>query len=212
MRLILARHGNTFGPGDTPVWVGASEDYDLVESGLEQSRAIGRALLAAGVAPRRIIAGPLKRTCVGARLAAEACGFAGEIEIDDRLREIDYGTWGGRTDAEIIAQWGADALADWRDRSIAPSDAGWSPAPETIRANARAMIAALEAGAEAGGDALVVTSNGVLKYFHALLAPDTEPGGAKTGTGRMSAARLGPDGYTLLFWNALPEDATERLK
>ena len=33
MRLILARHGNTFEAGETPVWVGAREDLPLTARG-----------------------------------------------------------------------------------------------------------------------------------------------------------------------------------
>ena len=57
MRLILARHGNTFGPGDTPVWVGAREDLPLTDKGRVQSIQFGLALKEAGITPARIIAG-----------------------------------------------------------------------------------------------------------------------------------------------------------
>ncbi len=39
--LIIARHGNTFGPEDTPTRVGAHTDLPLVKSGQEQARKIG---------------------------------------------------------------------------------------------------------------------------------------------------------------------------
>ena len=205
MLLILARHGNTFGPDDTPVWVGANEDLDLVEKGLEQSREIGRGLVAAGVVPDRILAGPLKRTRTGAALAAEQCGFSGEIEIDERLREIDYGVWGGKSDAEIAERWSADAIEAWRERSIVPAGAGWSPSPEALKANARAVYDA--ATRDRGHDTavLIVTSNGILRYFHALLAGDTaRPEDAKVKTGRLGAARISQAGADLLLWNAEP--------
>ena len=51
MKVVLARHGNTFGPGDTPVWVGAREDYPLVEKGREQSTAIGTYLNRHSIVP-----------------------------------------------------------------------------------------------------------------------------------------------------------------
>ena len=49
--LIIARHGNTFGPEDTPTRVGARTDVPLVGSGLEQGRALGRWLKAQGLRP-----------------------------------------------------------------------------------------------------------------------------------------------------------------
>lgn len=205
MLLILARHGNTFGPDDTPVWVGANEDLDLVEKGLEQSREIGRGLVAAGVVPDRILAGPLKRTRTGAALAAEQCGFSGEIEIDERLREIDYGVWGGKSDAEIAERWSADAIEAWRERSIVPAGAGWSPSPEALKANARAVYDAATRDRGPDTAVLIVTSNGILRYFHALLARDTaRPEDAKVKTGRLGAARISQAGAELLLWNAEP--------
>ena len=96
-RILLARHGNTFGPGDTPVWVGAKEDLPLVESGEAQARALGEALAEAGLTPSRIICGPLKRTRRAAGVVAELTGYSGSETIDERLKEIDYGSWGGKS-------------------------------------------------------------------------------------------------------------------
>jgi probable phosphoglycerate mutase len=212
MLLILARHGNTFGPDNTPVWVGANEDLELVEKGLEQSREIGRGLVAAGIVPDRILAGPLKRTRTGAALAAERCGFSGEIEIEERLREIDYGVWGGKSDAEIAERWGADAIEAWRERSVVPAGAGWSPSPETLKANARAVYDTATRDRSAGTAVLIVTSNGILRYFHALLAgADARPEDAKVKTGRLGAARINEAGPELLLWNAEPSALKDAL-
>jgi len=212
MLLVLARHGNTFGPGDTPVWVGANEDLPLVDKGLEQSRAIGEALRQLGHLPDRIIAGPLKRTRIGAQLAGEVCGFSGEIEIDERLKEIDYGVWGGRSDADIIDQWGETAITNWRDKSIPPSGAGWTPTPETLRANARAVFDSATRDRAEDTLVLILTSNGVLRYFHTLLFGDTAPvEEAKVKTGHMAAARIQAGAITPLAWNAKPEAFVETL-
>lgn len=205
MLLILARHGNTFGPEDTPVWVGANEDLPLVETGLEQSREIGRAIRDAGLVLDRILAGPLKRTRTGARLAAEKCGFTGEVEIDDRLKEVDYGVWGGKSDAEVEESWGAGAIEAWRERSIPPEGAGWSPSPATIRANVRAVLASVTRDLSQDTVVLIVTSNGILRYFHELLADDgAQPAAAKVKTGRLCGAEIEPGQTRLLFWNIVP--------
>ena len=211
MLLILARHGNTFAPGDTPVWVGAREDLALVEMGLDQSRAIGAALARASITPTRVLAGPLKRTRTGAKLAADQCGFTGDIEIDERLREIDYGVWGGKSDAEIQARWGAEAIEAWRERSVAPEGAGWAPTVAALQANARAVFNEAVSVQDQDAAVLIVTSNGVLRYFHALLAPEGAPGAAKVKTGHMGAARVTLAGAALLCWNASPESFEEHL-
>lgn len=205
MRLILARHGNTFGPGETPVWVGAREDLALTQQGRIQSLQFGLALKEAGIVPARIIAGPLQRTASGAELAAAECGFTGKIEIDTRLREIDYGRWGGRSDAQIAAEWSEQAIEDWRERSIVPAGVGWSPAPGTIAQNARDVLTDITGAARADDTVLLVSSNGILRYFHPLLGESPErPGDAKMRTGHWSIAIADVSGWQLHTWNAPP--------
>jgi broad specificity phosphatase PhoE len=205
MRLILARHGNTFGPGDIPVWVGAAEDLPLTDKGRVQSVQFGLALKEAGITPARIIAGPLQRTANGAELAAAECGFDGEIEIDTRLREIDYGRWGGRSDVEIAAEWGEKAIEDWRERSIIPAGAGWSPAPEAIAANAQAILQDITAAAASADTVLLISSNGILRYFYPLLGGDPgRPEESKMRTGHWSIAAHHESGWRLDAWNVLP--------
>ncbi|EAP90033.1 hypothetical protein OA2633_07464 [Oceanicaulis sp. HTCC2633] len=213
MLLILARHGNTFGPEDTPVWVGANEDLPLVEKGLEQSRAMGEALRSLNQLPDRILAGPLKRTRHGARLVGEVCGFTGEVEIDERLKEIDYGVWGGKTDAEITESWGESAIADWRDRSIPPTGAGWSPTVETLKSNARSVLDSVSRDRSEDTVVFILTSNGVLRYFHELLAGQDAPTeDAKVKTGHMVAVRITADSRELLGWNLSPDAFVEALR
>lgn len=207
MLLILARHGNTFAPGDTPVWVGANEDLNLVEKGLEQSRAIGRAIGRAGIIPDRVLAGPLKRTRIGAELAMEHCGFSGEIEIDQRLKEIDYGIWGGKSDLEIAETWGEAAIHDWRERSIPPAGAGWTPTPDQLASNVRSVLDNVTRDRGEDVAVLIVTSNGILRYFHTLLAGAyAAPEEAKVKTGHMCAVRISSDGIKLTAWNHSPDE------
>lgn len=197
-RLILARHGNTFGPGDRIVWVGAKEDLPLVDKGEAQARDLARALQASGVKLDRIVTGPLRRTRRAAEIVADIVTFIGPIEIDERLKEIDYGPWGGKTDEEIAAAFGEAALAGWRDRHEVPGGAGWSPTPATLRANALAVLNDVR---RSSGTVLVVTSNGILRFFHAALGFD---GDAKVKTGHAGAADLTPAGDTPRFWNLDP--------
>ncbi|MCR9267551.1 MAG: histidine phosphatase family protein, partial [Alphaproteobacteria bacterium] len=139
-RILLARHGNTFGPGDTPVWVGAKEDLPLVESGEAQARALGEALAEAGLTPSRIICGPLKRTRRAAGIVAELTGYSGSETIDERLKEIDYGSWGGKSNDEIIAEFGQEALDCWDKQHRRPPGADWSPSEAELEANALAAM------------------------------------------------------------------------
>lgn len=53
--LIIARHGNTFGPDDTPTRVGARTDLPLVESGIQQARLLGTHLRALGLDRKSVV-------------------------------------------------------------------------------------------------------------------------------------------------------------
>ena len=85
----------------------------LVESGEAQARALGEALAASGLTPGRIVCGPLKRTRRAADIVAGLTGFAGTPEIDERLKEIDYGQRAG-TAAELQRLLNRDDAASRR--------------------------------------------------------------------------------------------------
>jgi broad specificity phosphatase PhoE len=103
-RLVAVRHGAT-------AWSGAlrhtgRSDLDLEPEGREQAEEVGRRL--AGHRFARVLVSPLVRARHTSRLA----GFPG-AEVDEDLREWDYGAYEGRTTAEIQAQRPGWSL--WRD-------------------------------------------------------------------------------------------------
>lgn len=213
-RLLLARHGNTFGPGDTPVMVGARSDLPLVERGEGQARALGEALRLAGVDPHRVYAGPLRRTADFARIALAAAGADRPVMLDERLREIDYGPWEGKTDAEVEAAHGGAVLVAWRERSEWPAAAGWSPDEASLQARVLAFAEEAVAGLPPEDTVLVVSSNGVLRYFLKLIpgafAAAVAEGTAKVGTGKLCLLTHDEaDGWSLVFWNRDPGELVE---
>ena len=175
--LIIARHGNTFRPGETPTRVGAHTDLPLVEE--ERARGIGRYLrLVKGSVPTRIIAAPLQRTMRTAQLAAEELGNPAPVEADARFVEVDYGPDENKTEPEVMARLGreaagagaaalsaeelealgAQAIELWNTQAIAP--AGW-------RVDVPGIIAAwqqLAAEVAEGETLLCVSSNGVIRF------------------------------------------------
>jgi len=201
--LLLARHGNTFGPGDKIVWVGAKEDLPLVKSGDAQAAALGEALREQSISPARLVSGPLKRTRRAADIVKAITMSDADIAIDSRLTEIDYGKWGGRTDDEITHTFGPDAIPNWREHHKRPDNAGWSPDDQTLKSNA---LGVLEDMATGELPALVITSNGILRYFHAVIGFN---GDAKVKTGHVCAARKTAEGWTPLIWNVHPDSLPE---
>ena len=178
--LIIARHGNTFRPGETPTRVGARTDLPLTEE--DRARGIGRYLLAGGIKPTRILAAPLLRTRRTAELAAQELGLApGLVQSDSRLTEIDYGPDENKTEQEVALRLGRVAAVEagqdpatlspgqledlgsqviklWNARAVAPN--GWLVDPQMLM-NMWREIASEIAENET---LLCVSSNGIIRF------------------------------------------------
>jgi probable phosphoglycerate mutase len=202
--LILARHGNTFEAGEEARWVGARSDLPLTAKGREQAAAIGAALREAGLIPARTLAGPLKRTRETATIALDAAGASrDQIEIDERLREIDYGAWEGRSSAEIRQAGDGDAELDaWESEGAWPVGAGWPLSREIYLRN---LLAVVDSVRMDRAPTLVVSSNGLFRLLACAIAGN---GCArKMGTGRLALLSLtGADGVVIIGWNLTPDD------
>lgn len=212
VRLFIVRHGNTFEPGETVTRVGARTDLALAAKGREQARALGRALKAEGVRPALVWCAPLQRTLETARLALEALGEGGDadappFEIRPELTEIDYGPDENQPEASVRARLGEGALAAWDERAVPPP--GWLVDPAALTETWRSLFAeaAARLGA-AGGDVLVMTSNGVGRF--ALWAAERSGPAAdadiKLATGAFGEIALGEAGRParVVRWNVRP--------
>lgn len=154
--LIIARHGNTFRPGETPTRVGAGTDLPLVEE--ERARGIGKYLKKQGYMPTKIYAAPLKRTMETAELAAQELGFSGSIERLNDLTEIDYGPDENKTEDAVIARIGQKAIDLWNAKAIVPP--GWKVDPEKL---AKVWCDFAESIGE-NETVMAVSSNGVIRF------------------------------------------------
>ena len=128
--LIIARHGNTFRPGEEPTRVGAHTDLPLVEE--ERGRAVGRYIASKGLKPTRILAAPLQRTMGTAALAAEELGCTCPITADARFLEVDYGPDENKTEEVVEVQLG--------HRATALEINAEEPSYDELRAKGRAII------------------------------------------------------------------------
>lgn len=201
--VIVARHGNTFEAGQEPVWVGARSDLPLTSKGREQAAAIGEALRRAGLIPARTLAGPLKRTQETASIALEKAGAPlDQIEIDERLREIDYGDWEGKSSAAIRQAGAGPELDAWEHDGTWPTGANWPAARETYLQN---LVAVLRSVRTDRGAALIVSSNGLFRLLATSIAGRGFSG--KMATGRLGLLRTDSEGsLSILAWNIAPED------
>ena len=159
--LIIARHGNTFGPGDTPTRVGAHTDLPLVESGIEQARTIGRYLKDNRLIPDVIYSSKLQRTYDTAKIAIKESGFTNPVFQLDIFNEIDYGPDENKTEDEVIKRIGAQAISDWDENAVVPP--GWLADPALITENWIKFADQIRAHDD-NETVMVVTSNGIARF------------------------------------------------
>jgi probable phosphoglycerate mutase len=106
LNLLITRHGQA-APGD--IMLGGQLDMPLTVTGRAEAAALARRLT--GVRIDRIIASPMLRALETAQIIATGR----PVEVDPRLRELDYGRWESLTyaeinarDPELRARWDAD--------------------------------------------------------------------------------------------------------
>ncbi len=117
--ILFARHGQT--EANRQRLALGRADPPLTELGSQQAAALATRCATIGIA--RVYASPLLRARETAAPIAAAAGV--EVVIDDRLIELDYGEWDGKSFPDLPAE----ALARWRnDPTFAP------PGGESLRA------------------------------------------------------------------------------
>jgi broad specificity phosphatase PhoE len=116
--ILFVRHGQT--EANRQRLALGRADPPLTERGVEQADALGARLASIDVAS--VFASPLLRARQTAAPIAAAVGA--EVIVDDRLIELDYGEWDGRSFPDLPP----DALARWQtDPTFAP------PGGESLR-------------------------------------------------------------------------------
>ena len=208
MDIVCARHGNTFAPGDRVVFVGAHEDVALTPEGEAQARRLAAALRDAALAPAVVLCGPLQRTRRYAELVVETLGLGVKPVVDARLTEIDYGDWAGLTNEEISSKLGqGEDLRLWNEQGRWPGRAHWGGSEDGIKTGVAAIMKLL-GGELAGRTVLVVSSNGILRYFAmaaAGAAAKSDPRFPfKMRTGNYGIIRAGGDKYDVVSWDNTP--------
>ncbi|HEY5196155.1 MAG TPA: histidine phosphatase family protein [Solirubrobacteraceae bacterium] len=153
-QLILVRHA----PTEATRSFTFPADEPLDEPGRAAAAAFGSAHAEHG----ETLCSPMLRC----RQTAEAAGLAG-VRVVAELAECDFGTWAGRTLAEVCAEDAAAARA-WMADPLASPHGG-----ECLDAFMARIGGWLDLQAELDGPALAITHGGVVKaaVVHALRAP-----------------------------------------
>lgn len=205
--LIIARHGNTFGPEDTPTRVGGRTDLPLVEKGEEQARAVGQYLKQNNMIPDVVYASHLQRTIQTAKIAIKETGITNPVYSLNIFDEIDYGPDENQTEDTVIARIGAQAIKSWDDQAIVPD--GWQVDPDQIIENWTGFADQVLRSSQ-GEVTLVVTSNGIAR-FAPYITGDFETF-RQTHTIKLATGALGileHDGthWHVRNWNIKPDKA-----
>lgn len=204
VKLIIARHGNTFGPDETPRRVGARTDMELVEKGHEQATRLGAFLKTAGMVPDVVYTSRLKRTIQTAEGALKELGITRALHKSDLFDEIDYGPDENQVEKDVAERLGANAYNAWDFEGVMPRE--WSPQPEIIRKRWQDFAKHCEK-AHDGQTVLVITSNGIARFAPEIAnnADDViTDKKRKMGTGNVSLFEGDGGIWLIAHWNHRP--------
>jgi 2,3-bisphosphoglycerate-dependent phosphoglycerate mutase len=195
-KIIVIRHGNTFGPNDVPRRVGCRTDIPLVESGHTQGAAMRNYLDGNNLLPDSVFASALKR-------AQETASYlSDDTQTDTRFNEIDHGPDENKTEAEILERLGKKALDDWNDFGVVPD--GWDVTPRAIQQSWINFADECVKNRE-GETTAIISSGGIIRFAPILLnngLPDGQ--GAKVKTGSISLFEYSDGQWSCQFWNKRP--------
>jgi probable phosphoglycerate mutase len=183
-RIVLVRHGET-------EWSANGRHTSRTDLSLTAEGRLRAAELAPelhSVAFSLVLTSPLRR----ARETCELAGFGSVAEVDEDLREWDYGDYEGLTTPEIRAQRPDWSL--WRDGCPGGEN------PSDVAARADRVLARLRA---ASGDALVFAHGHILRVMTARWIGLSAAGGARfaLGAGAVCVLAFERETEVVARWN-----------
>ncbi len=201
--LIIARHGNTFEKDETPRRVGARTDLPLTQAGQVQAQAIGHWLKSNGIYPEAIYSSELKRTIETATISLKEAGYKEPVFPLAIFNEIDYGPDENKTEEDVIARLGAQALKDWDEKAIVP--VGWNFDPADCIENWKNFAQHIVDDEQTC--VMVVTSNGIARFAPHITGDfegfvNKHP--LKISTGAVCVLQFDGSRWTVLDWNIKP--------
>jgi probable phosphoglycerate mutase len=181
--MVLVRHGESEWSREGR-YAGRA-DVSLTPHGREEAEAVGRQL--AGRTFARVLASPLERARDSCRLA----GFGADVELRPELMEWDYGTFEGRTGAEMAQEAGSL----WTDGA---------PAGETVEmvgARADRILGEIDRA----GDVAIFAHRDVLRVLAARWLQLPAVAGRMFSLATASISVLGYEGETpvVMSWNQI---------
>lgn len=195
-KVVIIRHGNTFQPGEPCRRVGCRTDLDLVKSGIDQSKTLGKLLKEQGLIPHAITSAPLKRTLQTAQYMLQAMHLSLPVTMNSLFSEIDYGIDENQPEEKVVERIGHAALHLWNEKGIPPQ--GWNVQPDQIINHWKNFLNRV-ATKHPGQTTFVVTSNGIARFL--IPALQAQVPDLKLKTGHFALVELDNEGWKLLRWN-----------
>lgn len=189
IRLVLVRHGEVDANRQYQ-YLGRRDDQ-LNETGLGQADSLAVALT--DVAFDAVLSSPLQRAWVTARRLAQPAELG--VSTDDRLIELDFGSWEGRSRSDVV-KTSPKALAEVEGWEADPSRS--TPGGESLlELQGRVVDLADELARERAGATVVVVSH--MGPIKALLC--SALGVPLTSSGRIF---LDPATVSVIDWGPQP--------
>lgn len=192
-RLIAVRHGETAWNVDTRIQ--GHRNIALNNTGLLQAARVAQAL--ADEAVDAIYASDLLRAWQTANAIAFSTNSA--LTAEPGLRERGFGSFEGKTYAEVEATWPEESLR-WRKR-----DPDWAPpGGESLLAMRSRVEQTVQRLAQrhVGGQIVLVAHGGVMDQLYRLATGQTlqAPRAWQLGNAAVNRLLWTPDGLTLVGW------------
>ena len=150
--VFLIRHGET--EWNREAMFRGRTDISLSERGLEQATLLSYQM--AGGRVEAVYSSPLSRARETAEVVAKALGFG--VTVDDRLVDMSFGEWEGKTGQEAEERW-PDLYRLWNEEPSACRPPGGESLEEVL---ARAWPAMEEIAARHGSGRAAVVSHRVV--------------------------------------------------
>lgn len=202
--LIVARHGNTFEPGEPPRRVGVRTDLPLTAKGMEHGRNLGAYLEKINLMPTRVYTSDLRRTRQMVDCINQQTGSSYQPQVMPIFNELDYGPDENQTEDLVLARIGEQAMADWEEKGIIPP--GWSPDAESLMNRWRTFAAHITS-TQPDGTVMVITSNGIARFAMTLASNYDDARvsyGLKLSTGGFGVLEHDGSNWLIQSWNVRP--------
>ena len=159
-KYFFLRHGQNVHQAEYPdiiyLWPDGNPPYSLTELGKEQAQQAGEKLKKDGI--NRIFSSDILRCRETAKIVAGVIGYnINDIIYDTRLRDLNWGDFGGKTKEEYWAFYGDDHMKAFD--LPAPGGESWNQCRE------RAVKLLQEIEEEFSGECILIVSHGDLLWL-----------------------------------------------